>query len=466
MAPSALIMKDLLALVARQAEMIARLEAEVQALKARLGMDSSSSHMPPSSDLVKPLKPARKAGKGKRGKGGQPGHEGKTRMLVPPERVDLVVPCPPAACGGCGHSLAEAKSDRLPTRHQVAELPEMKATVTEYQLHWLVCPGCQTATRGELPDGMRKLAFGPRFIALVTLLLGRHLGSHRRVRELLYDLTGLELAVGTLTNLMRFAVGALDSPYQAAIRVLQRSLVAYVDETSWRDQLEGKPWLWVGVCAGAIVFRVHPRTSAGKEGLLGDFNGMLVTDRLGTYKSHPIEDRQICHAHLKRDFKALEALGDEASRYGRELRKLQRVLFSLYHRREAGAITLEKARREVDWQKKQWRTLLENGLESPHDGVYTLCRSLLDLFPAIFVFVEELGVLGVNNPAEQALRPAVIKRKVSHGTAGETGRRFLERALTVISTCRQQKQRVFDFLVLACQAAFKRQPAPLLFQTT
>lgn len=440
------------------------LEARVAELEAQLGKDSSNSHKPPSSDMVKPPKPPRKPGT--RAKGGQPGHEGTTRLLVDAERVDVVVPCLPPACSDCGHSLAGAFPDRPPTRHQVAELPEIRATVTEYQLHWLVCPGCQAATRGQLPDGMRKLAFGPRFIALVTLLLGRHLGSHRRVCELLQDLTGLDIAVGSVTNLLRFAADALDAPYQSAVKALQRALVAYVDETGWRDQETGKPWLWVGVCASAIVFQLHGRSRAGKNLLLGSFSGTLVSDRLAAYGDHPVEDRQICQAHLKRDFKALVALKGEAARFGKELLGLQKTLFGLYYRREAGKVTLEGARDEVEYHKRRWRRCLERGLEAKHDSVYTLCKSLLKLFPALFVFVEEEGVDGTNNKAEQALRPAVIKRKVSLGTAGDTGRRFLERALTVISTCRQQGQNVFDFLVLACQAAFRRQPAPILLQTT
>src|SRR3989338_3123311 len=464
-------LEDVLALVARQAETIARqdatiarLEARIAELEAKLGKDSSNSHKPPSSDLVKPPKAPR--AKGKRAKGGQPGHEGTTRMLVDAERVDVVVPCLPTSCGGCGHSLEGAPSDRPATRHQVAELPEMRATVTEYQLHWLVCPCCQVSTRGDLPAGMRKLAFDPRFIALVTLLLGRHLGSHRRVRELLHDLTGLELAVGSLTNLMRFAGDALEAPYMSALDTLRRAAVAYVDETSWRDQEAGKPWLWVGVCASAIVFQLHGRSRAGKNLLLGSFSGTLVSDRLAAYQDHPVEDRQICHAHLKRDFKALEALGPEPRRYGLDLRKLQKQLFKLYHRREAGEVGLHEARTAVESLKSRWRRCLEAGLECAHDEVYRLCRSLLRLFPALFVFIEEPDVLGVNNPAEQALRPAAIKRKISQGTAGETGRRFIERALTVISTCRQQGHNVFDFLASACQAAFKRQPAPILVPTT
>src|SRR5579884_4046725 len=137
----------------------AELEARVKELEAQVGQNSGNSHRPPSSDIAPPPKPPRK--KSGKNKGGQPGHEGKTRPLVPAERVDVVVPCLPTACKACGHSLAGVPVEVEPTRHQVTELPELRATVTEYQLHWLTCPGCRAATRGELPDGMRPLAFGP-----------------------------------------------------------------------------------------------------------------------------------------------------------------------------------------------------------------------------------------------------------------------------------------------------------------
>jgi transposase len=457
--------EDLLRVIARQQATIEQLIARVKELEAQVGQNSGNSHRPPSSDIAPPPKPARdKSGKKK---GGQPGHEGKTRPLMPAERVDTFVPCMPAECRGCGHSLAGVPVEVEPTRHQVTELPELRATVTEYQLHWLTCPGCRTATRGELPSGMRPLAFGPRMIALVTLLLGRHLGSHRRVCELISDLTDVEIGLGSITNMNAVATQALASPYQEIMATVRRSLVVYADETSWRDQQEGKPWMWVAVCTAAVLFRVHPtRSRAGKTELLGDFSGTLVSDRFAAYYDHPVEDRQVCHAHLKRDFKGLVGQGGECARFGKELRALQKDLFALYRRREAGTLTLAEAREALVPEQERWRGCLERGLSAKHEKVYALCLSLLKLFPAIFVFVEDLGVKGVNNDAEQELRPAVIKRKVSNGSGSDAGCRFIERVLSVISTCRRQGRNAFTFLVSACEAAITRMPAPKLLQTT
>lgn len=444
---------------------VVELRERVVTLEAQVGQNSSNSHRPPGSDLVPPPKPKRESG-GKR-KGGQTGHDGSHRMLVPAERVDVVVPCLPPACKGCGHSLTGVPVDRDPTRHQVTELPELRATVTEYQLHWLTCPGCRASTRGELPDGMRPLAFGPRFIALVTLLLGRHLGSHRRVCELLSDITDVEIGLGSITNLNAVASAALEAPYREVGAMIRQALVVYADETGWKQQGEGKPWMWVAVCAGAVLFQVHPtRAREGKNALLAGFKGTLVSDRYSAYADHDTADRQVCHAHLKRDFKGLEVLGSEAARYGRELRALQKDLFAIYYSREAGEITLEQAQVACEAEQVRWRRCLEKGFQAQNDKVHALCNSLLKLFPAIFVFVEDLGVKGVNNDAEQELRQVVIKRKISNGSGSHAGCRFIERTLTVVATCRRQGRNVFEFLVSACEAAIKRMPAPKLLQTT
>ena len=467
-----LVMERQQGIIAEQASQIVALKAtvvelreRVTALEAQVAQNSSNSHRPPGSDLVPPPKPKR--GKGGNGKGGQPGHDGSHRLLVPAERVDVLVPCLPPACKGCGHSLVGVTAEREPTRHQVTELPPLRATVTEYQLHWLTCPGCRASTRGELPDGMRPLWFGPRFIALVTLLLGRHLGSHRRVCELLSDITDVEISLGSIANLNAVAAAALEAPYKEVAATIRVAPVVYADETSWKDQTEGKPWMWVAVCAAAVLFRIHPtRAREGKNVLLEGFNGKLVSDRYAAYADHDTADRQICHAHLKRDFKGLEALGSEAARYGRELRALQKDLFALYYRREAGTITLMESREAADIEQERWRNCLEKGLHARNDRVHALCTSLLRLFPAIFLFVEEEGVKGVNNDAEQELRQVVIKRKVSNGSGSLAGCRFIERVLTVVATCRRQRRNVFEFLVSACEAAIKRMPAPKFLQTT
>jgi hypothetical protein len=80
----------------------------------------------------------------------------------------------------------------------------------------------------------------------------------------------------------------------------------------------------------------------------------------------------------------------------------------------------------------------------------------------LWTFVEVEGVEPTNNAAEQALRQAVIWRKLSFGTQSAAGSRFVERLLTVVETCRRQKRNVFSWLVNAVEARFACKTAPSL----
>src|SRR6476469_9252992 len=122
----------------------AQLRARVQALEARLGQNSTNSSRPPSSDppSVPPARPAPPSGRRRRG---QPGHPEHQRALLPPDAVDAIVAHWPTYCRGCQMPLAPAAVGE-PVRHQVTELPPVRAIVTEHQLHHVRCPACGTTT--------------------------------------------------------------------------------------------------------------------------------------------------------------------------------------------------------------------------------------------------------------------------------------------------------------------------------
>jgi transposase len=126
---------------------VTRLQAQVKTLQAQLSQTSANSHKPPSSDP-----PTRARVKVRelstRQRGGQPGHQGTTRQLLPVTEVDELHVCQPTHCAGCGSPLTG--SDPFPVRHQVTELPPLKPTVTEYQLHALRCGQCGGVTRASL----------------------------------------------------------------------------------------------------------------------------------------------------------------------------------------------------------------------------------------------------------------------------------------------------------------------------
>src|SRR5215211_1491829 len=130
-------------LIASLSERLTALEAEVRDLRARLGQNASNSSLPPSANSPDAPKPVVKKGTGNR-PGGQAGHAPCTRVRLPADRVQHVVHYVPATCRGCGHALPQepGPADPAPTWHQVAELPEVAAVITEHQGHARTCPAC------------------------------------------------------------------------------------------------------------------------------------------------------------------------------------------------------------------------------------------------------------------------------------------------------------------------------------
>jgi len=116
------------AMVEYYEQRIAKLEAEVRELTARLNQTSQNSSKPPSSDgpHVKRKPPKPSSG---RKPGGQPGHTPHQRALVLLAEVDVIVTCKPDQCRRCGEPLAG--SDPEPWRHQVVELPPVQPHITD-----------------------------------------------------------------------------------------------------------------------------------------------------------------------------------------------------------------------------------------------------------------------------------------------------------------------------------------------
>ena len=99
---------------------------------------------------------------------------------------------------------------------------------------------------------------------------------------------------------------ALAVPHQQAIEAVRTAAVKSADETSWK--LQGKLcWLWAAATTTVAAFVIHGRRSAlGMAAILGmEIQGILCSDRWGVYDQVPPERRQICWAHLKRDFQKI-----------------------------------------------------------------------------------------------------------------------------------------------------------------
>src|SRR4029077_18687795 len=130
-------------------------------------------------------KPVTKAPTGRK-PGGQPGHRGHHRQRLPQDRVNHVVAFVPTTCSHCQAALpAEpGPGDPEPTWHQVAELPELAAVITEHQGHARSSPCCGHLNRGTIPPEIRAHVIGPRLAAVMSYFSGRHHIGRRGVEEI------------------------------------------------------------------------------------------------------------------------------------------------------------------------------------------------------------------------------------------------------------------------------------------
>ena len=433
------------------------LRAEVATLKARLDANSQNSSRPPSSDPphVK-RQPPRPATKRKRG--GQPGHKRAIRPMVPPEQLAQVVECVPKACS-CGTALSG--TDPAPHPHQVAELPEVRPDVVEYRLHRLICPACNKATRAPLPPGVPAGAFGPRLLATVALLTGRYRLSKRQVVGALVDLLGLSISVGMVSKAERRAEAATATPVAEVARAIATSPALHVDETGWR-QARKRAWLWTAVGAGMTLFRIdRSRGAAALRRLVGEaIAPAIISDRFPTYKQALV--RQICWAHLRRDFQAMIDRAAGGQDVGSKLLALSGRVFGEWRKFTGGLIRRTTLRGTVGWMRPVVRLLLEAGRDGPCRWTAKVCRQLLMIEGALWTFARVEGVAPDNNPAERALRHGVIWRKTSGGTDSERGSRFVGQILSVVATCRQRGHGVLGYLTRCFRAHFEGLPAPSL----
>jgi len=442
-----------------------RLEARVAELERRLNRSSRNSSLPPSQDPLSA--PPRPGGKGSgRGRGGQPGHEGRHRRLLPPERVDELVEHWPERCRACAHVFGELErvDAAEPWRHQVAELPPIAVRVTEHRLHRVCCAACAAQTRAELSREVPRSAFGPRLQAAVVTLAVRNRVSRRDTTELARELFGVEVSTGSVDTIIHRAGEALAGPHTQLEQRIKSASVVNIDETGWTTA-GGRRTLWAALTSRTAVFRIAPgRHASEARTLLGErFTGVVCSDRWRGYDYLDPTQRQLCWAHLYRDFTAhSEGMADQEELGYRGLR-IAHDLFTAWDVYQQDGDRARLQAQTAPLQHKL-RALLEHAArKSPRTKYHRqFAKNLLNRWPALWTFTHTDGVEPTNNHAERGLRGAVIYRKLSLGTQSEQGERTIERLLSASITCRLRKQSLYDYLTHLLTAHARGDPMPHL----
>ena len=461
--------------IAEHEKQIADLERQLAGRKK----NSTNSSKPPSSDgLAGEQRIRGRKHKSKRKPGAQPGHRGHHRRLVPASEVSAVEVMLPEQCGHCGGSLPqetdEVTTEGKPRRHQVTEVPPVKAHITEYQFPGVVCSNCGKATRAPLPEEIAG-QFGPQLTALIAYWTVVCRLPRRLVEAMLADVLGIEISLGSTQKAWEEVSEAVGQPVGQLEKQLPREAVLNVDETGWRTSGD-KRWLWVLV-AKQFVFCVVACTRGSDVlvSLLGAvFRGILCSDRWIVYLTYQSEGRmQLCWAHLKRNILgiAADARSPSEQQFCRDALAIVARLFRLWYRfrgdlrdRRGNPQPLDREQlylKSIPLQKKLL-ALAEAHLDDADRQVRNMATALFTHFERLFTFLEEEGVEPTNNIAERMLRMAVQWRKISFGNRSRNGELATSRLLTVAQTCKLQQRHVLSYLTDAVRCHRRQAPVPSL----
>jgi transposase len=303
---------------------------------------------------------------------------------------------------------------------------------------------------------------GPRLQAFCALLTGRFRLGRRSTLELLQDAFGLPLSLGPLAALEADTAAALLLPDEEGAQAVAQAASLNADETGWKEAGK-RPWLWLAATPSLALFRLHDRRHrTAFEALLPlTATGIVTSDRFGVYTRLPLSRRQLCWAPLARDFQALAEGSGTAVTVGLWEQDQLRPLFAHGHAFRTGGGDRARLQEAMLPVQQQFHALLSWG-RTLSGRAGALCRDLHEKEAALWTFLFHEGVAPTNNHAERVLRPAVLWRKTSFGHQSETGKHYVERMLTCVSTLRLQSRNILAYLETACRAALTGAPAPSL----
>jgi len=265
----------------------------------------------------------------------------------------------------------------------------------------------------------------------------------RQIQQVVVDLFALPISTGMISKLERQAAAALEAPYNELAVAVHRAEVTNIDEISWRERPR-KVWLWAKVTPLFTVFAIaRNRSGEVARALLGSEDGQVVgSDRFGAYDSIMARWRQVCWAHLRREFRAMIDRGGDGEPVGRQLLSLSNRLFRHWHRVRDGTLEWGSFQRRMSRLRGEVRRALVAGSRCRCAKTAATCFEILKVAEGLWAFAQVKGVEPTNNAVERALRRAVLWRRISGGTESAHGSRFVEYMLSVVATCRQQGRNV------------------------
>ena len=447
----------------RQFELLQARLAQVEAELARAKKNSRNSSKPPSSDIVKKPKQQPKDGS-KRKRGAQPGHDLHEREPFPDDEVDFVdLHC--IECPDCHGPVVPSQNPPKVMQQVDLLLPSEMISVVGFRTHACWCRKCQQVHYAPLDEATRRAGLvGPRLTGLIAYLKGACHCSYSTIVKFIRDVLNIKLSTGLLVKLIGKTSASLDKAYDELAFLLPNEAYLNVDETGHKDNGK-RMWTWCFRASLFTLFKIDP--SRGSDVLLKmlgqDFSGLLGCDYFSAYRKYMKDCNilvQFCLAHFLRDVRFLvEHPNTDNQVYGGRVLERMRALFAVIHEREKDTAKAFQRRLQKAGDALAAEILRQVPATKEAQNLANRFRKHGESY---LRFITTPGLDPTNNVAEQAIRFVVIDRKITQGTRGEKGQRWLERIWTIMATCAQTGRSVFGFLQDSLSAYFGDQPNPSL----
>jgi transposase len=428
--------KQVAELTAQVTELTRKLDEAVRAGKRQAAPFRKG---PPKPD---PKSPGRKSGDVH----GKHGH----RPSPPPEQVaECHEAHLPDTCPHCrGRLVQTGTAEQFQT-----DIPR-QPLIRKFHIHIGHCEACGKRTQGRHPlqtsDALGAAAsqVGPNAQAAAAVLHTQMGLSHGKVASVFKTLFGITLTRGASAQIDLRAEARLEPDYALILDDLRTSEQIAADETGWR--IGGHPaWLhaWVGDRASAYGI-VSKRSAEVLERVSGvDWSGVLSHDGFASYERFEGAIHQQCVAHvLRRARELLDRATRGAVRFPRQLIALFTEAIHWRNGCVLGAWTDD----QLDAHRVSFDDRLLELVRRPRavPEYVTLAKHLRNHFEQWFAFVFDPRIEPTNWKAEQAIRPAVVNRKVWGGNRTTAGARAQGVLMSVFETCRRQALSVVDHVSL------------------
>jgi transposase len=435
-----------------------RLQAELA--QARRQAKRQAAPFAKGPPTTQPKRPGRKAG---------PAHGRHAHRLPPePDQVaEFLEASLPAACPSCG---GPVEATAVATQYQT-EIPR-RPLIRQFTIHLGRCQGCGQRLQGRHPlqtsDALGAAAaqMGPDAQAAVVALNKTFGLSHVKVAQVFTTLLGIPLTRGASAQIMLRAANRLEPADREICQAIKASATLTPDETGWR--VAGQPaWLHAWVGEHATCYGVEAARSAeALERLIGiDWSGKMTHDGFSSYDRFRHATHQQCLGHILRRVRELEAQASRgAVHYPRRLIALFTAAIHLRNQHLEKEVSAEELRQARPRFEARLRELAWPAREVP--AYETLSEHLWKHRDEWFTFLDHPEVEPTNWEGEQAIRPAVVNRKVWGGNRTWVGAHAQEVLMSVLETCKRLGRSALEFVSQTLRAfGNPLLPRPVLLRT-